>query len=67
MTCLYCKTEFNPKNKKGIYCSNKCRVYGNRNKNRNSKDRIVTHIVTNEWKDAVGSTNYEVIPTKDWS
>ena len=40
MVCDYCKNEFQPKNKKGKYCSAKCRVYAGR-----EKERIVT-IVT---------------------
>lgn len=28
--CLFCGKEFEPKNPKGVYCSDKCRVYANR-------------------------------------
>lgn len=28
--CLHCGNTFTPKNAKGVYCSDKCRVYGNR-------------------------------------
>jgi hypothetical protein len=31
MKCQYCQEEFAPKNKKGRFCSTKCRVYFNRN------------------------------------
>lgn len=35
--CKYegCKKEFNPQKPKAVYCSAKCRVYGNRAANRN--------------------------------
>lgn len=40
--CLYCKMEFVPKKPKAIYCSNKCRTYGNRKANAISSVEIVT-------------------------
>jgi hypothetical protein len=30
--CKHCGKEYQPKNPKGKYCSDKCRVYGNRGK-----------------------------------
>lgn len=39
--CLNCNQDFNKKSKKSIFCSNKCRLYSFREKNR---------IKTNEWK-----------------
>jgi len=40
MICNYCKNEFQPKSKKAIFCSTKCRVYAGR-----GKERIVTPVI----------------------